>query len=121
MVAETDERYVQWTAVFGGYSGIRPAKRLGFSANKHKEVVNLRPMGTSTKSMAAGTAVKPMTADAAKEIAGQEFARIVESHRPQIFRFLLASLRDRESAENLTQDCFVRAYRARGQFRGGFA
>jgi DNA-directed RNA polymerase specialized sigma24 family protein len=31
---------------------------------------------------------------------------------------LLASLRDRESAENLTQDCFVRAYRARAHFRG---
>jgi RNA polymerase sigma-70 factor (ECF subfamily) len=118
MVAETDERYVQWTAVFGGYSGIRPAKRLGFSANKHKEVVNLRPMGTSTKSMAAGTAVKPMTADAAKEIAGQEFARIVESHRPQIFRFLLASLRDVDLAETLTQECFLKAHRNWGSFRG---
>ena len=31
---------------------------------------------------------------------------------------MLASLRDREAAENLTQDCFVRAYQARAQFRG---
>ena len=45
--------------------------------------------------MAAGTAVKPMTADAAEEIAAREFASIVESHRPQIFRFLLASLTGR--------------------------
>jgi len=47
-----------------------------------------------------------------------DFDSLVRRYRPRIFRFLLASLRDRESAENLTQDCFVRAYRARGQFRG---
>jgi RNA polymerase sigma-70 factor (ECF subfamily) len=49
----------------------------------------------------------------------EDFDALVRIHRPRIFRFLLASLRDRETAENLTQDCFVRAYQARGQFRGG--
>jgi RNA polymerase sigma-70 factor (ECF subfamily) len=49
----------------------------------------------------------------------QDFDSLVRQHRPRIFRFLLASLRDREAAENLTQDCFVRAYKARDQFRGG--
>src|ERR1700733_9154058 len=47
-----------------------------------------------------------------------DFDSMVKRYRPRVFRFLLASLRDRESAENLTQDCFLRAYRARGQFRG---
>src|SRR6476661_7153321 len=47
-----------------------------------------------------------------------EFDVLVQTYRPRVFRFLLASLRDRESAENLTQDCFLRAYRARDQFRG---
>lgn len=47
-----------------------------------------------------------------------EFDVIVQTYRPRVFRFLLASVRDRESAENLTQDCFLRAYRARDQFRG---
>jgi len=47
-----------------------------------------------------------------------EFDTMVQAYRPRVFRFLLASLRDRESAENLTQDCFLRAYRARDQFRG---
>jgi len=47
-----------------------------------------------------------------------EFDALVQAYRPRVFRFLLASLRDRESAENLTQDCFLRAYRARNQFRG---
>jgi RNA polymerase sigma-70 factor, ECF subfamily len=48
----------------------------------------------------------------------QDFDAVMSQHRPRIFRFILASLRDRESAENLTQECFVRAYRARDQFRG---
>ena len=48
----------------------------------------------------------------------QEFDLQVRMHRPRVFRFLLASLRNRETAENLTQDCFVKAYQARGQFRG---
>ena len=47
-----------------------------------------------------------------------EFDALVQNFRPRVFRFLLASLRDRESAENLTQECFLRAYRARDQFRG---
>lgn len=47
-----------------------------------------------------------------------DFDSLVRIHRPRIFRFMLASLRDRETAENLTQECFVKAYQARGQFRG---
>src|ERR1700761_9409969 len=47
-----------------------------------------------------------------------EFDALLQVYRPRVFRFLLASVRDRESAENLTQDCFLRAYRARDQFRG---
>lgn len=81
-------------------------------------VVNLRRMDTSTKSMAAGTIVKPMPVDAADELVAQEFASIVESHRPQIFRFLLASLRDVDLAETLTQECFLKAHRNWKHFRG---
>ncbi len=48
----------------------------------------------------------------------EDFDALVRLHRPRVFRFILASLRNKETAENLTQDCFVRAYQARGQFRG---
>jgi RNA polymerase sigma-70 factor (ECF subfamily) len=78
----------------------------------------LRRKGASTKVMAAGTAVEPITAETAEDIAAQEFARIVESHRPQIFRFLLSSLRDVDLAETLTQDCFLKAHRNWKHFRG---
>ena len=47
-----------------------------------------------------------------------DFDALVEAHRPGVFRFLLASLRDRAAAEDLTQECFLRAYRARASFRG---
>lgn len=36
----------------------------------------------------------------------------------RIFRFLLASVRDRDLAENLAQETFFRAWSARDQFRG---
>jgi RNA polymerase sigma-70 factor, ECF subfamily len=48
-----------------------------------------------------------------------DFETVAELYRPRVYRFILASLRNRETAENLTQDCFVRAYKAREQFRGG--
>ncbi len=39
-------------------------------------------------------------------------------YAPRIFRFLFASLRDRDLAQTLTQDTFLRAWSARGSFRG---
>lgn len=54
----------------------------------------------------------------AEEIAAQEFSSVVQAHRPQIFRFLLASLRDVDLAETLTQECFLKAHRNWHSFRG---
>jgi RNA polymerase sigma-70 factor (ECF subfamily) len=68
--------------------------------------------------MAAGTAVDPMTMPMAEDMAAEEFAAIVATHRPQIFRFLLASTRDLDLAETLTQDCFLKAHRNWAGFRG---
>jgi len=47
-----------------------------------------------------------------------DFDAVVQLYRPGIFRFVLGSLRDRDAAETLTQECFMKAYRAREQFRG---
>ena len=47
-----------------------------------------------------------------------EFAELAGRYRPQIFRFLLASLRDPDEAETLTQDCLLKAYRNWDSFRG---
>jgi RNA polymerase sigma-70 factor (ECF subfamily) len=47
-----------------------------------------------------------------------DFDVLVRLHWMRVFRFALASLRDRDAAESIAQDCFVRAYAARNQFRG---
>jgi RNA polymerase sigma-70 factor (ECF subfamily) len=39
-------------------------------------------------------------------------------YRDRIFRFLLSSVRDRDLAQSLTQDTFIRAWGARDKFRG---
>lgn len=82
-------------------------------------------MGASTQLMAAGIALKPMTRSAVEENTGQrteaaeqEFSSVVEAHRLQIFRFLLASTRDIDLAETLTQECFLKAHRNWSRFRG---
>jgi len=48
----------------------------------------------------------------------EDFNTLVVRHRPSVFRFLLFSLRDRDAAETLTQECFLKAYKARQSFRG---
>ena len=42
---------------------------------------------------------------------------VVALHQPRVFRFLLAQLRDRDAAETLTQETFLRAWSARASFR----
>jgi RNA polymerase sigma-70 factor (ECF subfamily) len=48
----------------------------------------------------------------------EDFAEVVRHHRLPIFRFILASVRDTGLAEDLTQDCFWRAYQGWHRFRG---
>ena len=54
----------------------------------------------------------------AEQLTADEFSRAVAIHRQQVFRFLLASTRDLDLAETLTQDCFLKAHRHLGSFRG---
>src|SRR5215471_8315023 len=68
--------------------------------------------------MAAGTALETIAMATAEEMAAEEFSTIVATHRAQIFRFLLASTRDVDLAETLTQDCFLKAHRNWSGFRG---
>lgn len=42
---------------------------------------------------------------------------VVTLYQPRVFRFLLANLRDRDAAETLTQETFLRAWTARASFR----
>lgn len=63
---------------------------------------------------AAGWAVTRM--DPTSELA--DFDAVVAEYWPRIYRFALASLRDRTAAETIAQDCFLRAWKAHDKFRG---
>src|SRR5215471_15773362 len=46
------------------------------------------------------------------------FDEVVQQYWQRVFRFVLASVRDVNEAECLTQDCFCKAYKAWNRFRG---
>lgn len=89
-----------------------------FTTRELEAAVNSSPKRASTRVMAAGTTLETMTRATADEISSEEFSSVVERHRPQIFRFLLSSTRDIDLAETLTQECFLKAHRNWGSFRG---
>lgn len=70
----------------------------------------------STKALATN-----LLSDAVPAVAVTPFddlASVIGAHRPRVFRFLLASLRDADLAETLTQETFLRAWTSRASFRG---
>ena len=53
-----------------------------------------------------------------RTIEGGDFDWIVLQNQKQIYRTLLFIVRNADAAEVLTQECFLRAFRKRGSFRG---
>ena len=73
------------------------------------QAIQAGEMGWERDQEAAGTrAATPL----------DDIGTLVALYRPRVSRFLLFSLNDDEAAESLTQECFLRAYRSRSQFRG---
>jgi RNA polymerase sigma-70 factor (ECF subfamily) len=68
--------------------------------------------------MEQSSLVEWMATAAASSRELDDFESVVRLHWLRIFRFALASLRDRNAAETLAQDCFFKAYKARDRFRG---
>jgi RNA polymerase sigma-70 factor (ECF subfamily) len=48
----------------------------------------------------------------------EDIDALIRQHRPKIFRFVAFSVADRDAAESITQDCFLKAHVTRHQFRG---
>jgi RNA polymerase sigma-70 factor, ECF subfamily len=57
----------------------------------------------------------PMTVTAPSEL--DDMDHLVRVYRTRVFRYVLLSIRDSDVAESITQDCFLRAYRARDRYR----
>jgi len=47
-----------------------------------------------------------------------DFDAVVAQYWPRVYRYACAAVRDRDEAQTIAQDCFMKAHRARGQFRG---
>lgn len=44
--------------------------------------------------------------------------QLVRTHRARLLRFVAFSIRDGDTASSIVQDCFLKAYNSRAQFRG---
>ena len=64
------------------------------------------------------TTLTPALGAAAHNLTAEEFDAIVRRHQRRVHRFLLMMVRDADEADNLTQECFLRAYQNMSSFRG---
>ena len=48
----------------------------------------------------------------------EDIDALVRLYKTRIFRYVIFSLSDRDAAESITQDCFLKAHLTRNQFRG---
>ena len=48
----------------------------------------------------------------------EDIDAVIRLYKPKVFRFVVFSVADRDAAESITQDCFLKAHLTRDQFRG---
>src|SRR5712692_1043531 len=48
----------------------------------------------------------------------EDIDALIRLYKPKVFRFVAFSVSDRDAAESITQDCFLKAHLTRHQFRG---
>jgi RNA polymerase sigma-70 factor, ECF subfamily len=96
-------------------SGRRKLRNFGQTVNL--DVAELVHTHSSTIQLME-TTLTPVLGAAAQRITAEEFDAIVRRHQRRVHRFLLMLLRDADEADNLTQECFLRAYQNLSSFRG---
>ena len=64
------------------------------------------------------TALTSPIAPRVKELTSADFEQVVRRHQRRVYRFLFMMMRDADEADNLTQECFLRAYQSLSTFRG---
>ncbi len=67
-----------------------------------------------------GTAISlnARTDEIARGIAAEDFDEIVRQHQRRVYRVLFLLVRNADTADALTQECFLRAFERRTSFRG---
>ncbi len=64
------------------------------------------------------TALSAPVTEKAEEISAERFDEIMRQHQRRVYRVIFLLVRDRDAADTLTQECFLRAYLKRASFRG---
>ncbi len=64
------------------------------------------------------TALNTPVQKVAELISSESFEEIIRQHQRRVYRVLYLLLKDADAADTLTQECFLRAYRNLGGFRG---
>ncbi len=62
--------------------------------------------------------IQATPAEVVQGITAEDFDEIVRRYQRRVYRVLFVLLGDADSADTLTQECFLRAYRKRAGFRG---
>ena len=63
-------------------------------------------------------ALATQTQECPRAITAEDFEQIVRRYQRKVYRVLLLMLKNPEDADNLTQECFLRAYTSMKSFRG---
>jgi RNA polymerase sigma-70 factor, ECF subfamily len=64
------------------------------------------------------TALTGPIAEKVEEISAEKFDEIMRQHQRRVYRVIFLLVRDTDTADTLTQECFLRAYLKRASFRG---
>lgn len=64
------------------------------------------------------TALTSPATQTAAEISVERFDDLMRQHQRRVYRVIYLLVRDADTADTLTQECFLRAYRKRASFRG---
>jgi len=64
------------------------------------------------------TALSTSATEKAEELSADRFDEIMRLHQRRVYRVIFLLVRDRDTADTLTQECFLRAYLKRSSFRG---
>ncbi len=64
------------------------------------------------------TALSSTATDETEVISADRFDEIMRRHQRRVYRVIFLLVRDADTADTLTQECFLRAYQKRASFRG---
>src|SRR5689334_12965419 len=62
--------------------------------------------------------LSPTAQAPAEAISSANFEEIMRQHQRRVYRVIFLLVRDADTADTLTQECFLRAYKKRASFRG---